>query len=85
MTFYHIIQDVAATKARNLHARGLLNIEDGDTVIASRFELPEFKEVDEEMTPSQITDHRDPITDQQCIPITGCVECSKITLGYMTI
>lgn len=65
------IQDVAATKARNLHARGLLSlvlnktqwdthalnisIVDGNTVIASRFELPEFKEVDEEMTPSQIT------------------------------
>ena len=65
------IQDVAATKARNLHARGLLSlvlnktqwdthalnisIEDGNTVIASRFVLPEFKEVDEEMTPSQIT------------------------------
>ena len=65
------IQDVAATKARNLHARGLLSlvlnktqwdthalnisIVDGDAVIAGRFELPEFKEVDEEMTPSQIT------------------------------
>ena len=65
------IQDVAATIARNLHARGLLSlvlnktqwdthalnisIVDGSTVIASRFELPEFKEVDEEMTPSQIT------------------------------
>jgi hypothetical protein len=65
------IQDVAATKARNLHARGLLSfvlnktqwdthalnisIVDGHTVIANRFELPEFQEVNENMSPSQIT------------------------------
>jgi hypothetical protein len=28
---------------------------DGNTVIANRFELPEFQEVDEGMSPSQIT------------------------------
>ena len=65
------IQDVAATKARNLHPRGLLSlvlnkhqwdthalntsIVDGQTVIANRFVLPDYQEVSEEMTASQIT------------------------------
>ena len=64
-------QDVAATKVRNLHARGLLSlvlsktqwdthalnisIVDGNTVIANRLELPAFQEVNEDMSPSLIT------------------------------
>jgi hypothetical protein len=65
------IQDVAATKARNLHARGLLSlvlnqhqwnthalntsIVDGHAVIAARFVLPDYQEVSEDMSASQIT------------------------------
>ncbi len=65
------IQDVAATKARNLHPRGLLSlvlnqhqwdthalntsIVDGQAVIANRFVLPNYQEVSEEMNASQIT------------------------------
>jgi hypothetical protein len=65
------IQVVAVTKARNLHARGLLSlvlnqkqwdmhalnisIVDGYAVIADRFVLPDFQEVSEDMTASQIT------------------------------
>jgi hypothetical protein len=65
------IQDVVATKARNLHARGLLSlvlnqkqwdahalnisIVDGHAVIADRFLLPDFQQVSEEMIASQIT------------------------------
>jgi hypothetical protein len=59
------IQDVAATKARNLHPRGLLSlvlnqhqwgthalntsIVDGHAVIANRFVLPDYQEVSEEI------------------------------------
>jgi hypothetical protein len=65
------IQDVVATKERNLHSRGLLSlvlnqhqwdthalntsIVDAHAVIASRFVLPDYQEVNEEMTASQIT------------------------------
>jgi hypothetical protein len=65
------IQDVATTKARNLHPRGLLlvvlnqhqwdthalntSIVDGHTVIANRCVLPDYQEVSEGMNASKIT------------------------------
>ncbi len=65
------IQDVAATKARNLYPRGLLSlvvnqhqwdthalntsIVDEQTEIANRFVLPDYQEVSEDLNSSQIT------------------------------
>ncbi len=65
------IQDVAATKAHNLHPQGLLSlvlnqhqwdthalntsIVDGQAAIANRFVIPDYQEVSEEMNASQIT------------------------------